>query len=174
MQTTYRKIAQPSMESIRPPKLIPPAMYKRFNTARSAASGMTPREFNYQTAHTSAITNPSAPTFRDFIPRPVATSTQRKVTTKRNLDQDQGETEEAPEVKDDIPERPRTKQRQALAEAISTAMSEGLEPLLAFKESKNKTTKYPGTRDGNAVGWMMLMKRHLQKAHAKAIPLDKA
>ena len=53
-------------------------------------------------------------------------------------------------------------------------MSKGLEPLLAVKESKNKPTKYRGTRDGNADGWMMLMKRHLEKAHPKATPLDKA
>ena len=53
-------------------------------------------------------------------------------------------------------------------------MSKGLEPLLAAKESKNNSTKYRGTRDGNADGWMMLMKRHLEKAHAKATPLDKA
>ena len=50
----------------------------------SAASGMTTQESNYQTAHTSAITNPPRQTLRDFVPRPVATSTQRKITTKRN------------------------------------------------------------------------------------------
>ena len=75
---------------------------------------------------------------------------------------------------EETPDTPRTTQRQALAEAISTAMSKGLEPLLAVKESKNKPTKYRGTRDGNADGWMMLMKRHLEKAHPKATPLDKA
>ena len=53
-------------------------------------------------------------------------------------------------------------------------MSKGLEPLLAAKESKNKPKKYRGTKDGNADGWMMLMKRHLEKAHARATPLDKA
>ena len=72
------------------------------------------------------------------------------------------------------PDTPRRSQRQALAEAISTAMSKGLEPQLAAKESKNKPTKYRGTKDGNDDGWMMLMKRHLKKAHAKATPLDKA
>ena len=53
-------------------------------------------------------------------------------------------------------------------------MSKGLEPLPAAKESNNKPTKYRGTKDGNADGWMMLMKRHLEKAHAEATPLDKA
>ena len=82
--------------------------------------------------------------------------------------------EQLPATPSATPDTPRTSQRQALAEAISTAMSKGLEPLLAAKESKNKPTKYRGTKDGNAGGWMMLMKRHLEKAHAKASPLDRA
>ena len=74
----------------------------------------------------------------------------------------------------ETPDTPRTSQRQALAEGISTAMSKELKPLLAVNESKNKPTKYRGTRDRSADGWMMLMKRHLVKAHANATPLDKA
>ena len=65
-------------------------------------------------------------------------------------------------------------QRQALAEAITTAMSKGLELLLAATETKNKPAKYRGTRDGIIDGWMMLMKRFLEKAHAKATPSDRA
>ena len=84
------------------------------------------------------------------------TKVKRRITRKKN----------------EIPDTPGTRQRQALVEAISTAMSKGLEPLLAVKESKNKPTKYRGTREGNADGWMILMKRHLEKAHAKATPLD--
>ena len=49
------------------------------------------------------------------------------------------ETEEEEEPKGDIP---RTMQRQALAGAITTAMTKCLEPLLAAKETKNQTTKY--------------------------------
>ena len=33
---------------------------------------------------------------------------------------------------------------------------------------------YRGTRVGTADGWMMFMKRHLENAHVKATPLDKA
>ena len=73
-------------------------------------------------------------------------------------------------MNNETPDTPRTRQRQALAEAISTTMSKSLEPLLAVKESKNKPTKYRGTKDGNADEWMILMKRHLEKA----TPLDKA
>ena len=69
---------------------------------------------------------------------------------------------------------PNTIHERALAEAITTAMSKGLEPLLAANEAKNIPTKYRGTRDGIIDGWLMLMKRYLEKAHAKGIPLDRA
>ena len=140
----------------------------------SPASGMTTRESNYYTARTNISDNSPKQAYLDLISRPVASSTQRKSTTKRDLEQDNEEMEQLPETPSAIPDTPRTSQRQALVEAISTAMSKGLEPLLAAKESKNKPTKYRGTKDGNADGWMMLMKRHLEKAHARATPLDKA
>ena len=60
---------------------------------------------------------------------------------------------------------PNTIQEQALAEAIPTAMSKGLVPLLAAKEAKNIQTKYRGTRDGIIDGWLRLM---------KDTPLDRA
>ena len=135
---------------------------------------MTTRESNYYTARTNTSTNQPKQTYVDLVPRPVATSTQRKLTTKRVLEQDQSEIGETPEDSKATPDTPRTSQRQALAEAISTAMSKGLEPLLAAKESKNNPTKNRGTKEGNDDGWMMLMKRHLEKAHASATLLDKA
>ena len=217
-QPPYRTVAQHTVEPARPPKLVPPATYRRDPSkaskmakvahaesrdagtdpmtdppsfdqyARGASTSgdfhsiadeMNTRRTSYYTADSSAAFRLPArtQTFRNFVPRPVATSTQRKVTTKRNLEQSKGEhgdLEEMPSVAEEAPDTLRTTQRQALAEAISTAMSKGLEPLLAVKESKNKPTKYRGTRDGNADGWMMLMKRHLEKAHPKATPLDKA
>ena len=217
-QPHYRTVAQHTVEPPRPPKLVPPATYRRdlskaskmakvthtesrdagtdpmtdppsfdqyargtstSGDFHSAADETNTRRTSYYTADSSAAFRPPArtQTFRDFVPRPVATSTQRKVTNKRNLEQGKGEhsdIEEMPSMAEEAPDTPRTTQRQALAEAISTAMSKGLEPLLAAKESKNKPTKYRGTRDGNADGWMMLMKRHLEKAHPKATPLDKA
>ena len=69
---------------------------------------------------------------------------------------------------------PNTIHGQALAETITTAMSKGLEPLLAAKETKNKPTKYRGTRDGIVDGRLMLMKRYLEKAHAKYTPLERS
>ena len=140
----------------------------------SPASGMTTRESNYHTARTNVSENSPKQAYLDLIPRPVATSTHRKSTTKRNLEQDNDEMEQSPESPNATPDTPRTSQPQALAEAISTAMSKGLEPLLAAKESKNKPTKYRGNKDGNTDGWMMLMKRHLEKAHSRTTPLDKA
>ena len=99
--------------------------------------------------------------------RPLASSTQRKTASKRilNLEPTQGAAKG---------NTPNTIHGQALAEAITTAMSKGLEPLLAAKEVKNKPTKYRSTRDGIIDGWLMLMKRYLQKAHTKDSPLDKA
>ena len=69
---------------------------------------------------------------------------------------------------------PNTIHGQALAEAITSAMSKSLEPLLAAKEAKNIPTKYRGARDGIIDGWLMLMKRYLEKAHAKDTQLDRA
>ena len=135
---------------------------------------MTTRESNYDTARTAASTNQPKQAYIDLVPRPVATSTQRKLTIKRTLEQDPSETGETPDASNPTPDTPRTNQRQALAEVISTARSKGLEPPLAAKESKNKPAKYRGTKVGNTDGWMMLMKRHLEKAHARATPLDKA
>ena len=208
---TYRKVAQPNIEQLKPSKLIPPATYKRdppktnkkakfiqtesrdvgtdpltsisfdpyangastTGNYHSPASKMTTKESNYYTARTNTSTNQPKQAYVDLIPRPVATGTQRKFTTKRVLEQDQSEMGETPGTSNATPDTPRTSQRKALAETISTARSKGLEPLLAAKESKNKPTKYRGTKDGYAEGWMMLMKRHLEKTHAKANLLTK-
>ena len=69
---------------------------------------------------------------------------------------------------------PNTIRGKALVEAITHAMSKSLKLLLAAKEVKNIPTKYRGTRDGIIDGWLILMKRYLEKAHAKDTPLDRA
>ena len=76
----------------------------------SAASGITTRRSDYHTAYTSAITGLQLQIFRDLVSQPVATSTQRN----------HGEIEEVPETNNEAPDAPRTRQRQALAEAILT------------------------------------------------------
>ena len=128
------------------------------------ASGNT----EYQTAVSSMLgtERPTLSYGNDQL-RPLASSTQRKSTSRRNLNT-------ATVVEPAKDSTPNPIYNQTLAEAITTAMSKGLEPLLAVKETKNKPTKYRGTRDGIVDGWLMLMKRYLQKAHAKDTPLDKA
>ena len=83
----------------------------------SPASGMTTRESNYYTARTNTSTNQPRQTYVDLVPRPVVTSTQRKLTTKRVLEQDQSEMGETSEDSKATPDTPRTSQRQALASA---------------------------------------------------------
>ena len=170
-QSTYRKVAQPYIEQVKPLKLIPPAINKRdpqktnkmarviqtesrdvdtdpltsvsFDPYAHGASttGDYCSPANYYIAQTSPSTNQPKQTYVDLVPWPVATSTQRKLTTKRVLEQDQSEIGETPEASKATPDTPRTSQRQALAEAISTAMSKSLEPLLAAKESKTNPRK---------------------------------
>ena len=91
----------------------------------SDADEMNTRRTSYNTANSSAAFRIPAQTqtFEDFVPRPVETSTQQKFPTKRNLEEEQGDAEELPAVADETPDTPRTSQRQALAEAISTAIS---------------------------------------------------
>ena len=141
----------------------------------SAASGQMPSDMKTATGNTeyhtaaSSVLDAKHPALAYSNPqlRPLASSTQRKTTSKRNLN--------TATMEGAVKNNPSNAiHSQTLAEAITTAMSKGLEPLLAAKETKNKPTKYRGTRDGIVDGWLMLMKRYLGKAHAKDTPLDKA
>ena len=159
-----------------PPSLDPYAKVASttgdYSSATSAQMHIDTRTISgnseYQTAAPSTPgTKRTAPSYNDNPPRPLASSTQRKTVSRRNLNTT---TKEAV-TKDNTPNAIHS---QALAEAITTAMSKGLEPLLATKATKNKPTKYRGTRDGIVDGWLMLMRRYLEKAHAKDTPLDRA
>ena len=138
-QPPYRTVEQHTVEPARPPKLVPPATYRRDPSKaskmakvahaesrdagtdpmtdppsfdqyargattsgdfHSAADEMSTRRTSYYTADSSAAFRLPArtQTFRDFVPRPVATSTQRKVTTKRNLEQGKGELSDVEEM----------------------------------------------------------------------------
>ena len=99
--------------------------------------------------------------------RLLASSTQRKTTSKRSLNR--GTVGGAAKDK-----TPNAMHSQTLAEAITTALSKCLEQLLAAKETKNKPTKNCGLCDGIVNGWLMLMKRYLEKAHAKGTALHRA
>ena len=69
----------------------------------SIASGMTTRESNYYTARTNASTNQPRQTYVDLVPRPVATCTPRKLTTKRLLEQDHSEEGEPQKIRKQPP-----------------------------------------------------------------------
>ena len=103
------------------------------NTEYQIASGKTeyqtpPKSIKYRTVNsTKTKTKLPALSVVDPSPKSLASSTQRKTTTKRSLSL---EKEEEPKG-----DTPRTMQRQALAEAITTAMSKALEPLLAANET---------------------------------------
>ena len=98
--------------------------------------------------------------------RSLVSSRQRKTISKRNLNLETVEEGARDNVSNVI-------HSEAIAEAATTAMSKGLELLLAAKETKNKPTKYRGTRDGIVDGWLLLMKCYMEKAHAKDTPLDR-
>ena len=90
------------------------------------ASGNT----EYQTAVSSMLgTERPALSYGNDQLRPLASSTQRKATSRRNLNT-------ATVVEPAKDSTPNPIYNQTLAEAITTAMSKGLEPLLAVKETK--------------------------------------
>ena len=49
----------------------------------------------------------------------------------------------------------------ALATAITQAVSQSLQPLLASKDAKNKPNKYKGEKDGMIDTWLTIRKRYL-------------
>ena len=60
-------------------------------------------------------------------------------------------------------------------EAISKAMSEQLAPLIADgHQIRTRPTVYKDTEDGTGDGWLILMRRFLERVHAKSTEVDKA
>ena len=59
--------------------------------------------------------------------------------------------------------------------AISKAMSKEIAPLIACREqTRTRPTVYKGTKDGNVDGWLLLMKRFLERVHTKFTEIHKA
>ena len=59
--------------------------------------------------------------------------------------------------------------------AISKAMSKELATLLAGRDqTQAKPSVYRGSKEGSIDGWILLMRRYLQRTHAKATHDDKA
>ena len=62
-----------------------------------------------------------------------------------------------------------------LTEAISKAMSKEVAPLIANRDlTRARHTVYKGTKDGTVDGWLPVMKRFLERVHAKWTKIDKA
>ena len=60
-------------------------------------------------------------------------------------------------------------------DAISKAMSKELAPLLAGRvPSQDRSSVYRGSKEGSIDGWVLVMRRYLQRTQAKATPDDKA
>ena len=60
-------------------------------------------------------------------------------------------------------------------EAISKAMSKELAPLLAGRDPMQaRPSVYRGSKEGSIDGWILVMRRYLQRTQAKATPDDKA
>ena len=59
--------------------------------------------------------------------------------------------------------------------AISKAMSKELAPLLAGRDpTQARPSVYRGSKEGSIDGWILVMRRYLQRTQAKATPDDKA
>ena len=60
-------------------------------------------------------------------------------------------------------------------EAISKAMSKELAPLISGRDqTRARPTVYKGTKDGTVDGWLLVMKRFLERVHSKSTMIDKA
>ena len=53
-------------------------------------------------------------------------------------------------------------------------MAKGLEPLIASKDARSRPSVYKGSKDGLIDGWILMMRRYLQKTYATATTLDQA
>ena len=123
---------------------------RRYYTAPSSQQSQD--SMDYATAQ---ATRASASSTQD-LGVPVASSTQKRTTA------------EPP------PADPQIALATAITQAMSKAVSQSLQPLLATKEPKNKPNKYRGEKDGLVDSWLMIMRRYLDKAHVNDSPADKA
>ena len=109
--------------------------------------------------------------------KPCASSTRQKdnangelsVQATRNSQDNSAAPSEAEEVIS-------SEQLQFTA-AISKAMSKELAPLLAGRDqtqAKPSVYRDPGRKEGSIDGWILVMRRYLQRTQAKATPDDKA
>ena len=107
---------------------------------------------------------------------PCASSTRRReVIISENTDDSiistRGSSVLPPATTEEAPISP----EQLRFTAISKAMSKELAPLIANRDqTRVRPTVYKGTKDGTVDGWLPLMKRFLERVHAKSSNIDKA
>ena len=134
----------------------------------------------FQTAN--ATLGESAAEFQtadDGLPpgNPCASSTRRReVTIPENTDNSvnstRGSSIPPPAITEEAPISP---EQLRFTEAISKAMSKELAPLIANRDqTRVRPTVYKGTKDGTVDGWLPVMKRFLERVHAKSPKNDKA
>ena len=74
-----------------------------------------------------------------------------------------------------VEEIPISPEQLGFTEAKPKAMSEELAPLIAGSEQiRTRPAVYKGTKDGNIDGWLLLMRRFLERVHTKSTEVDKA
>ena len=118
-------------------------------------------------------------TANDELPpgNPCASSTRRReVTLPENTDDSvnstRGSSIPPPAISEEAPISP---EQLRFTEAISKAMSKELAPLIAIRDqTRVRPTVYKGTKDGPVDGWLPVMKRFLERVHAKSPRIDRA
>ena len=108
---------------------------------------------------------------------PRASSTRRKEViipenTDDSVNSTRGSSIPPPAITEEVHISP---EQLRFTEAISKAMSKELAPLIANRhQTRVRPTVYKGTKDGTVDGWLPVMKRFLERVHAKSAKIDKA
>ena len=108
---------------------------------------------------------------------PCASSTRRREViipenTDDSINSTRGSSIPPPVITEEAPMSP---EQLRFTEAISKAMSKELAPLIANRDQTRVCpTVYKGTKDGTVDGWLPVMKRSLERVHAKSPKIDKA
>ena len=108
---------------------------------------------------------------------PCASSTRRREViisenTDDSINSTRGSSVPPPATTEEAPISP---EQLRFTEAISKAMFKELAPLFANRDqTRVRPTVYKGTKDGTVDGWLPLMKRFLERVHAKSSNVDKA
>ena len=132
-----------------------------YTTARSGTAGITSM---FLTASEGAPTGD-----------PCASSTRKRddVNGELSMQATRGSRDNSPAPSEE--EEVVSQQQLRFTAAISKAMSKELAPLLAGRDPTHaRPSVYRGSKEGSIDGWILVMRRYLQRTQAKATPDDKA